>query len=94
MFSFLQEVGGSYDAGDQTYHHVEFLPSLGHEYEAFVYHPPACFCKVAVVLRRDLVAQISAFHTLEAGLLLRLRVTGSMLFVASLHLPHFLKTLL
>ena len=70
---FLQEVGGSYESSELPYHQLEFVAPGGFEYEAFVYHPPACFRKVAVLLRRDLVPNVAAFVPLTAGLLLRCR---------------------
>ena len=68
---FLQEVGGTYEASDLPYHQIEFLAPGGFEYEAFVYYPPACFRKVVILLRRDLVPHVAAFLPLTAGLLLR-----------------------
>ena len=79
---------GTYEASGLPYHQSEFLARQGFEYEAFVYHPPACFRKVAVLVRRDLVAGIAAVLTLTSRLLVRARFSGSMLFDGSFHLPH------
>ena len=84
---FLQEVGGSYESSELPYHQLEFVAPGGFEYEAFVYHPPACFRKVAILIRRDLVPNVAAFVPLTAGLFLRFRFSGSMLFCGQLSPP-------
>ena len=73
---FLQEEGGTFEESQHEYLIDEFHPKDGYDCTALA----SCFCKVCMLVRTDLVPHMLFF--------LQFRMSGSMLFAASLHLPH------